>query len=84
MKSLVSPFHLRLPFTVPLALRYVFITLLLTGFVLGAWSGITPVAHAASHSRCHHGQACPSDHGGPAAASGRVSTGHAPAPDVPP
>src|SRR6266567_7336677 len=50
MKSFVSPFHIRLPFTVPLALRYVFITLLLTGFVLGAWSGITPIAHAASHA----------------------------------
>src|SRR6266702_4505715 len=50
MKSLVSPFHIRLPFTVPLALRYVFITLLLTGFVLGAWSGITPIAHAATHA----------------------------------
>jgi len=49
MKTLLSPFHIRLPFTVPLALRYVFITLLLTGFVLGAWSGITPIAHAASH-----------------------------------
>ncbi len=53
MKNLISPFHLRLPFTVPLALRYVFITLLLTGFVLGAWSGITPIAHAATHAAGH-------------------------------
>ncbi len=50
MKNLVSPFHIRLPFTVPLALRYVFIALLLTGFVLGAWSSITPIAHAATHA----------------------------------
>jgi hypothetical protein len=50
MKSLVSAFHVRLPFTVPLVVRYVLITLLLTGFVLGAWSGITPVAHAATHA----------------------------------
>lgn len=50
MKQLISPFHIRLPFTVPLVVRYVLITLLLTGFVLGCWSGITPVAHAASHA----------------------------------
>src|SRR5260370_25934760 len=49
MKSLIPPFPIRLPFTVPLVLRYVFITVLLTSFVLGAWSGITPIAHAASH-----------------------------------
>ena len=50
MKPLFSPFHIRLPFTVPLVVRYVLITLLLTGFVLGCWSSITPVAHAASHA----------------------------------
>src|SRR5258708_19011699 len=50
MTSLISPLRVRFPFTFPLVLRYVCITLLLTGFVLGAWSGITPVAHAASHA----------------------------------
>jgi hypothetical protein len=50
MKNLVSPFHLRFPFTIPLVVRYLLITLLLTGFVLGCWSAITPVAHAASHA----------------------------------
>jgi hypothetical protein len=79
MKSLVSPFHLRLPFTVPLALRYVFITLLLTGFVLGAWSGITPVAHAASHTaaapkHAHHAT------GSQRSRPSRASTGTIPRP----
>jgi YD repeat-containing protein len=50
MKSLVSAFHVRLPFTVPLVLRYLLVTLLLTGFVLGCWSSITPIAHAATHA----------------------------------
>ncbi len=50
MKSLLSPLRIRLPFTIPLVVRYCLITLLLTGFVLGAWSAITPVAHAASHA----------------------------------
>ncbi len=50
MKQLISLLRVRLPFTVPLVLRYVLITLLLTGFVLGAWSGITPTAHAATHA----------------------------------
>ncbi len=50
MTSLISPLRVRLPFTIPLVLRYVLITLLLTSFVLGAWSAITPVAHAASHT----------------------------------
>src|SRR5260370_27940113 len=50
MKNFVSPFHIGLPFTVPPALRYVFIALLLTGFVLGAWSSITPIAPAATHA----------------------------------
>jgi len=50
MKQLISPLRVRLPFTVPLVVRYLLITLLLTGFVLGAWSGITPVAHAATHT----------------------------------
>jgi len=30
------------------------ITLLLTGFVLGCWSAITPTAHAASHAATTH------------------------------
>ncbi len=50
MKTLFSPFHIRLPFTVPLVVRYLLITLLLTAFVLGCWSGITPVAHAATRA----------------------------------
>ena len=50
MKHLFSPFHIRLPFTIPLVVRYLLITLLLTGFVLGCWSSITPIAHAASHA----------------------------------
>jgi hypothetical protein len=40
MKYLTSSFRVRLPFTFPLALRYILITLLLTGFVLGCWSAI--------------------------------------------
>ena len=50
MKYLTSSFRVRLPFTFPLLVRYVLITLLLTGFVLGCWSAITPTAHAASHA----------------------------------
>ncbi len=50
MKTLFSPLRVRLPFTFPLVLRYVLITLLLTGFVLGCWSSIAPIAHAATHA----------------------------------
>jgi len=54
MKYLTSSFRVRLPFTFPLLVRYVLITLLLTGFVLGCWSAITPTAHAASHAATTH------------------------------
>jgi len=54
MKYLTSSFRVRLPFTFPLALRYILIMLLLTGFVLGCWSAITPTAHAASHAATTH------------------------------
>ena len=50
MNRLLSPFHMRLPFSFPLVVRYLLITLLLTGFVLGCWSSITPIAHAATHA----------------------------------
>ncbi len=50
MTSFLSPLRVRLSFTFPLVLRSLLITLLLIGFVLGAWSSITPIAHAASHA----------------------------------